>query len=50
MLCWGGGGLAQTLHESTGCFQPRAVPLRLADLDTHAKNYLHGVVLVLKIS
>jgi hypothetical protein len=34
----------------TGRFQPRAVPLRPADLRPSPKNYLHGVGLVLKIS
>jgi hypothetical protein len=34
----------------TGCFQPRVIPLRLADLTPPPKNYLYRVVLVLKIS
>jgi hypothetical protein len=32
-----------------GCFWPRAVPLRLADLTPLPKNYLYRVVQVLKI-
>ena len=33
----------------TGCFRPRAVLLRPADLPPLPKNYLYRVVLVLKI-
>ena len=33
----------------TGCFRPRAVLLRPADLPPPPKNYLYRVVLVLKI-
>jgi hypothetical protein len=33
----------------TGCFQPRAVPLRPADLTPLHKNYLYGVGMVLKV-
>jgi hypothetical protein len=33
----------------TGCFRPKAIPWRLANLKPWQKNYLYGVGLILKI-